>query len=267
MSISVLDYLLALVYLSVILFGAKMYSANKKNENPIYQYYVSGLIAKFIGCIAFCMIYIYYYKGGDTTLYHDYSVCLNKLFYKSPGTYFKILFGDKSPENFYEFDATTGSAGTYIGSPETYFVVRLMSVIQFFSFQNYLTSSIILAFISYLGIWKLYRLMNIFYPDLYEQFKYSILYFPSPLFWGSFTFTAVCWFTFAFYKIFIAKEKILVNAFAIIITGYIMIRIKPYILIAILPGVFVWLNFQYLKGIKNWLIKLRFHMNLKLDLL
>lgn len=262
MKIEILDFLLALIYILMFCIGGFLYQQKMRKTNPIYRYYMGGMLAKFIGGLTFSLLYAFYYNGGDTTLYSNDSISLNNLFFKSANAYYHILIGDIQPTYLAEFDANTGAAGTYVKNYETYFVVRITSVLQFFAFRNYLTCTVILSFLSYIGIWKLFKLLCSFYTTIQHRLAIAILYIPSPLFWGSgilkdtYTFAATCWLTYAFYMAFIAKKKIGVNTLAFILCSLIIINIKPYIFIALIPGLVFWLNQHYITNFKYKILKI-----------
>ena len=71
----------------------------------------------------------------------------------------------------------------------------------------------------------------------------------------SFVLGACCWATYNFFKIFIARKKILINIFFLIINFALLINIKSYVAISLLPGFILWLYSNYLKQIRNKIIK------------
>jgi hypothetical protein len=97
---------------------------------------------------------------------------------------------------------------------------------------------------------------------MHKQFYYSILLVPSVLFWGSgilkdtYTLMGACWFTYSFYKVFVKPDKVTTNVIMMIIMAYIMIKIKPYIFIALMPGTLLWFAFERVKRVENWLLKI-----------
>ena len=51
--------------------------------------------ARFGGLI-FALIYMYYYKFGDTFLYHEGATILSQTLIESPGDYFRLLFSENA---------------------------------------------------------------------------------------------------------------------------------------------------------------------------
>jgi hypothetical protein len=73
------------------------------------------------------------------------------------------------------------------------------------------------------------------------------LFIPSVFFWGSgllkdtFTLGALGFFFAGLYHIFVKKNRVGLNFMAVIISGYVIAAIKPYILVGLLPAMILWL--------------------------
>ncbi|MEI6522867.1 MAG: hypothetical protein WCO37_05165 [Bacteroidota bacterium] len=216
-----------------------------------------------IGSIVFCLVYVLYYNGGDTNAYHEAAISLKKLSYYHTDIFFKILTGNYTWEYIGYFDYRTGYP-QYWKDPQAFMVVRLTSIIEFISFNSYITTSVILSALSFSGIWKLYKLFCEYYPQLTEKFIYTTIFIPSLIFWGSgilkdtFTLTGACWFTFHLHKAFIQRESIFKNTLIALIAGYFVLKIKPYIVLSLVPGALLWFAFTKLKNVNNSLARFVF---------
>jgi len=117
------------------------------------------------------------------------------------------------------------------------------------------------AFVSYAGVWRLFLVFNEIYPNMEKKFAIAILYMPSLIFWGSgilkdtITFSAACFFTYGIYNTFIKKHKRLTNVFVLILASSVLITVKPYIFVALLPGAAIWVSFNRIKSVKNGFIR------------
>jgi hypothetical protein len=115
---------------------------------------------------------------------------------------------------------------------------------------------------SYIGIWKFYRLLNILYPGNEKGLAYIVIFLPSIAFWGSgimkdsFTVSSACWITYNFYMVLISRKKVIINSIFLVINLFIIINMKPYVVLSLLPGIALWLNSAYLKKIKNVFLKI-----------
>ena len=262
LGITILEVAILPIYLGLIYFIAFAIKSKNIKINPAYEYFTKGLLVKVLGGIAVCLIYTYYYKGGDTVNFFKGCKAMNGLMYYNFDVFLDVLFGDLSWTNYSNFTYDTGYPPTYMyKDPHTFAVIRYTTPIMLLCFNSFIITTVILACISYIGIWKFYTMMTRIYPDLRKQLAIAILFMPSVVFWGSgilkdtYTFSAACWFTYCFFMVFIAKEKILINLILIFVLSILILNIKPYILIALLPGVLTWYAYSYLVKIKSTFLK------------
>ncbi len=246
------------IYLIVIIFIARIIKANTISKKPYYKYFTLGLYAKIIGSISFCLIFTYYYKGGDTISYYESARAMSNLLNENPGDFLKMFFSGTSSQNLNYFSLKTGYPWGYIFfEPHTNFLIKLFTPILFISFNSYVLSSILIAVISYTGIWKMYMLLVEFYPKYEKEIAIGFLFVPTVIFWGSgmlkdtVTLSAVCWMIVSIDKVFIRRRKFLKNSFALILSSIVLINIKPYILMNALPGLFIWIFYQRIQKFRN----------------
>ncbi len=256
------EWLMLGLYLLVILaisFGIQYF---KIGREPIYRYYFGGLAAKLGSSIIFCIIYIYYYHGGDTVSYYETSRAMTNLLYTRPDDFFMMLFSKGSMTSYMLFDESTGFPWPYMFfDDKTCFVAKLLVPVLMISFKSYLVSSVVLAWISYTGVWQLFKMFVRYFPTAEKRMAIAALYVPSALFWGSgilkdtFTLAATCWFIVSFNYFFIEK-KVRIRAFVmLILSSFVLLSIKPYILIALLPGGIVWIFYSRILNIRMALLR------------
>lgn len=260
---SYLESLEPLEVMAYIFFGifVIIYAFRVKSKNialhPEYKYYVPGILTKLIGAGFFCFIYTYYYKGGDTVVYWESARAFSNLLWQDPVAFAKVYFGSNSPENFYCFNSKTGYPWLYMyNDTRTLLVIKLTTPLVLVATNSFLLSTFLLSVISFSGLWRLYRVFCRYYPDLHWELAVSILFLPSVIFWGSgilkdtITLSATGWFISSFYFLFIVKEKRGKNAIFIIIAFYIILSIKPYILLALVPGLIIWYFYGSISSIQ-----------------
>ncbi len=258
--LTIWDYFLPPLYLLIIFAFGYFYKQIKIGKNPEYKYFLSGLMLKIFGGVGFAAIYLFYYQGGDTTLYFESTKSLLNLAEISPLKFLSILSGNLSNENAGLFGPQIGY-NYYYRDFQSYSVVRFSAIFVFLGAKSYITSTILIASFTYLGLWRLFRM-------LYDQFKesrkstaFAILFIPSTLFWGSgvlkdsYTLMAACLMVVSLYKIFVYRQKINLNIFWLIVSFYILVSLKPYIFFAIMAAFIVAMSHQYIKAIKNKVVK------------
>ena len=258
------DFVLGPIYFGII-FLIALYIRNKNILiYPEFRYFTWGLVLKFIGALAFCMMYVYYYKGGDTTSYYKGAVAIANLSTHNFAAFWDILINNNlSLENLYSFNQDTGIPPRYMWrDPQTFAVCRYTALFALIGFRSFLVMSMLTACLSFIGLWKLYKLFNILYPGHAKGFAWTILFIPSMLFWGSgimkdtYVLGAVCWVTYNFYMVFIIRKKLYINIPFLALNIAIIISLKPYVLLSLFPGMLFWLYFGYMKKITNPLMKI-----------
>lgn len=256
---TVVDFLYSPLLIIIFLLVAYLHQKKKIDENPVYKYYLGGLALKLLCGIIFMLIFSEYYGYGDTCDYIYGSISMSKLMIKHPGQYFLTLFGQVDYRMSYSFfDFETNYPQHFMWrDPNTRFVINITSLFNTLGFRAFMPTTIIVSAFSYLGVWKLYLFFTDFFPKLNKQMAIAVLFLPSVLFWGSgvmkdtYTFAASAWFVYNIYMIFFKKEKIPINILLCLVNVLIIISIKPYIFVALLPGIVTWALFKRIKDLKN----------------
>jgi hypothetical protein len=256
------DYVIILVYLLIMFFVATNIKNRHIDTNPVYRFYVWGLFASVFGALAMGLIYtLYYQEGGDTIGYYRSSEALVNLLFRDPGAYIKILLGDESREAYSAFSKETGYPW-YWGKSSSFFVVRVTSIFTLLGFKNYFTASILFAWFFYGGSWKLFLLATQLYPRYSNSLAFGILFFPSVLFWGSgiskdtITLAATGWFVYSVYMATVEKRNIIKNLIVVALAIYLIIYVKPYVFVAIIPAFFIFLAWRSIKTIENPILRI-----------
>lgn len=256
------EYAVGFVYLIIMY----VYFARQKNmrikESPEYRHFIWGLFAKVFGGVAFSMIYFYYYAGGDTIMYFYSAVSLSKMAATDPMTYLEVVTGPNSMENLSKFNDTIGYPFGYVYfDPRSYFLIRIISPIVYLTFNSYLITTLVLASISYVGVWRCFRTFISYYPTLTNKFAIAFLYMPSVVFWGSaimkdtMTFSATCWWMHCVDEVFFKRRRVVFNVLCLAVSATIMLGMKPYIFMAVFPVSIVWLLYSRVARIRSALVR------------
>jgi len=256
------DALFAVFLMIFIYFISKGIQRKHIENEPHYRYYLKGLYVKLIGSACVCLIYVYYYQGGDTMGYYFDSTRLVNLFLVDPYDAIRITLGISSTEANEIFWFKNNDWLIYLGDHNSFFVVRLTWVLCLLSFKSFIGQAMLLAWLSYFPLWRLYETLIYEFPKLTKQFAFAIFFVPSVFFWGSgllkdtITFSAVALFTSSLHQIIVRKKKIASNFIYLIIASILMIKIKSYIFFALLPGSLLWFAGVNLYKVKNKLVRL-----------
>jgi hypothetical protein len=259
--LSIFDILLTPLYiLGAYAYG---YYISKKHirTKPEYAYFTKGLMVRVFGAIALGLIYFFYYGGGDTTNYFQTSSAYAHLMFNDLDDFWIGWLGD-AKGHFFNFNEETGYPVYSPRDNNSFFVVKLLIPIVTIGLHSYFSTAVLVACITYGGLWRLYQTFLQEFPDLKREFAIACLFIPSCVFWGSglmkdsFTLSAVGWFTYSFYHFFIKKERKLSFALYLFIASFIILAIKPYIFFALLPGSILWLSNNLVKKIKHSFIRM-----------
>jgi hypothetical protein len=258
--LSFIDLIVPPVYFIIFYFLA-INTRNKNIEtNPSYRYYLPGLMVKLFGSIAICLVYVFYYQGGDTTSYYSDCATISKAFLKYPFQMLRLTVADLDIQVWYAFDHDTGWP-TYTYDKHAFWVDRLCWPLCFVSFRSFIATTMLLSQICYKAIWRMYQTLIYEFPTLQRQMAIAMFFIPSVFFWGSgilkdsITFAAVSLYVSSFHMIMKLRKQIFRNIIYIIIASFLLIQIKPYIFFALLPGTVLWFAGFFLASLENKLIK------------
>lgn len=250
-------------YLLIIYIIANRYKQKKIEQNPVYKFYVWGLFAKIVGGIGVVVVYMYYWSGGDTTAYYESSAAMKNLLISSPMDWFVNEFGKDTPEHYSLFSLATGYPLDYMYyDPKTYMVIRLVNPLMLLTFNSFLLTTIILDWITYTGMWRLFIVFSNHYPNRSNLFALAILFFPSVLFWGSgilkdsITLSCTGWVVYCIYKVFVVKQRNPIYLIMLISFLLVILFIKPYIILALFPGTLMWIFSNRIAAIQNVAFKI-----------
>ncbi len=259
-----LDIVLVPIYLVIILLVCFRIKSKNIAQFPEYKYFIKGIAFKLLGVSAFVSIYLFYYGGGDTVSYFFGARAVGNLILQDFEKGIAVLFNTTSDYNDWaSFNKNTRFPAYYMWrDSSTFSVSRYSALFYLIGAKSFIITSFIVCCFSYIGLWKFYRLLNILYPGYEKGLAYIILFLPSIAFWGSgimkdsYTVSSACWITYNFYMVLITRKNVLINAFFLLINLFIIINMKPYVILSLLPGIILWLNSAYLKKIKNFFLKL-----------
>jgi hypothetical protein len=235
----------------------------KINKHSYYKFYKKGLTLKILGATAFCLIYALYYNGGDTVNYFKGVNAMFEVFKNNPIKYFQLFLHENDAfarNTFYEVNCRI--PGYMFRDPRTYTVIKISSLFSIPALGGFLPTTILLAAFIYRWVWKLFSFMMERYPEKEIAIKTAILYLPSTIFWGSgimkdtFAFGATCYAVYGLNHFFIKKVRTLTVILQLVLSFYLIITVKAYIMFALLPGLLIFANFERLKMVKSTFVKI-----------
>ena len=258
-----IDLIVPPIFFIIIYFISNNIKNRNIEANPSYRYYIPGLMVKLIGSVSICLVYVFYYKGGDTTTYYHDCAAISKAFLKFPFQMLRLTFSNLDMQIWYSFDNDT-EWPSYAYDEHAFWVDRLCWPLCFVSFRSYIATTMLLSFICYQVIWRLYQTLVYEFPTLQKQMAIAMFFIPSVVFWGSgilkdsITLAAVALFVSSVHKIIKLRSQIFKNIILGIIASFLLLKIKPYIFFALLPGTIIWFAGLNLSKVENKLLKASF---------
>ncbi len=261
------DLILTPIYLIILTAIAKRQRDKRYPEgHPLRRYYLPGLYVKFFGAIFIALIYQYYYGGGDTYNFFHHSRVINSAFSDSFSTWWKLILRSSVETNPELYDYRIRMF--WYNDPASYLVSVIGAVFGLLNSTSYIPIALLFAFFSYTGIWAMYRTFTTLYPSLHKQLAVAFLFIPSIFVWGSAIFKdTVCmfglgWLTYTVFRIFINKDFSVKNVFLLVLSFYLLYKVKIYILMAFLPALAIWLLTTYSSRIASnalrWVVRFAF---------
>jgi hypothetical protein len=262
MHLSIYDIVLAPFFIGLVILFAYHYKRKKEQVDPLYRFFHWAIAVKLLAVTCFSIIYMTFY-AGDTAAYFDGAAAMTNLLFSDPGGFLNLMLEGNKPEYYIFFTPETGYPEYYMFvNSQTFFVIRFFTPFAILGGKSYLMASLMVSLLSFVGMWKFYKLLCELYPGLYKYFFVSIHIIPSVIFWGSgilkdtITLSATAWITYSIFQVFFMRKKIIVNVVAIIILSYLIINVKPYIFVSLIPGLLIWVFFNQVQKIKNKLIRM-----------
>ena len=209
-----------------------------------------ALFIKALMGLFFSYIYIYSMKNSsepsDAMRFLDESNQLYSVFFKSKSDFFALLTGvGDNARMIHEYmnKAFIWDAGNFTLINDSRNTIRINCLFRFISFGDQFVNILLMCFLSLIGIQQLYISIQPLSKLQPKILFYSLLLFPSLLFWSSsnlkepLLILGIGLFARALLKKDPLIQRILIGSLASIL----LILFKPYILLCLLPGILFYL--------------------------
>ncbi len=199
---------------------------------------MAGIFYGWIGIYYGQFAYMY-----DTWGYHYSSVSEYKMLFDDPNSYFTNLF-QSGYENKYGgfFD----SSNSWWNDLKSNMFVKILSILNVFSFGNYYINVIFYSFITFLGPVAIYRVFSDVFPGKIIQVLLATFLIPSFAYWTSgihkdgLVFMAIAIIAYHFY--FSIKETRFApkRIFPVLLSLLIIISFRNFLLVLLIPALAAW---------------------------
>lgn len=251
-----IDFFVTPLYVVMLYLFAAIYKSANKKDFLIQRYFLSSYFLRIVGGIAFGCVYFFYYGGGDTFNYHWDSMIFSSAIKNDPGIAYTLYFEPIDVNN----PETTRYVAQLIfkTDPAAHFMARLAGVINLFTFDSFLSTTILFSLIGFWGSWKLFLTLCRMFPSLHKELSYGCLYLPSILFWTSgimkdtLCTAALCFLFSALIEMVLNGRWTIKVIGTIVFTVFVLQILKVYILLCFIPTISI-----YLFSILNQKIKMK----------
>lgn len=227
-------------------------------DATMQKHFLRGLFLKLVGSIFVYIVYFFIYRGGDSATYYNNALLLNEALYNDIFIAIKLYYKDPK---VYDFDTYLWFRSLNAEDTSSYFLVKVTSIFSIFCFYSYLGIAYLLSVLSFVGIWRMFKMFTTIYPQHIDKLALSFLYIPSVFFWGSgllkdtITIGFLGFLVSSIYYIAITRKDIVWNIFLIILSVYMIGVLKGYILMAMIPAIILWIFITYRSKIKSKITK------------
>ena len=244
-----MSYFLLLVYILIIcliIYKSKFF---KSESLPKYSPIIIFLL-KFIAGIGVYIIYAFYYGdrySSDIFKYFDDGIIIHSSIYENPIDYLRMItgIGGDSPhlDQYYKTCYFWIKPFNYGLFNDNLTVIRFNAIVRLFSMGNIHIHTLIMSFLSFIGLWSIFRLFENKFHKQKWLLVLVIFFIPSVYFWTSGILKEGI-LIFAFGLLLHSFNKLITEKFSLIIilglviSIYILLISKFYVLIAALPGLF-----------------------------
>ena len=232
----------------------------RRSSDSTYRFFFKGLLIKMAGTVGFCLLYLFYFEGGDTFDYHQNGVALVNLFFNDFSAWTEVMLSSQ-PENYYYFNADTGYPNLrHFLDPETFNVSRILFFFELITFKSFIGASVLLSAICYLALFSLYQVFYQISKVDKAYLFYATTCVPSVLFWSGGmlkdTITLFCSIitVVLIYKILHDRVR-LMRILGVLLALFTIIKVKPYLIVGMLPAVILWIMLRNIMAVRSAFIR------------
>lgn len=255
MFFSAIDVILFFFWLVVLLFIIKAHSFFRIPE--LGKRFLSGVfVLKVAAGTVLAALYTYYYTDRSTAdiyKYFDDSKYMTAALWSQPGDFFRMLLGfdnDNEYFNTHYYNQMNNWFRSYESNlyNDSHTIIRINAVMRIFSLGSYPVHTLFACFFSLAGLVGIYKAFVSFFKGKEQWLAIVVFLIPSVLFWGSGVLKEaflLCGLGLFFYSLMqiLQTEMRLKNALFLVAGFVLLLYLKVYVLMALLPGLvaFIWI--------------------------
>jgi hypothetical protein len=233
-----------------------------------------GFWSKILGSIFVSCIYEFYYRGGDVEGYYTGATGIYNAFFTNLVDFYGLITFDPEAymQNFSTYKRFKADSSTYQLSQYIYTrhwlnlpeltTIKVFGIAALLTMRHYTTMAIIASMASFVATWKLFLLFSNIYKDIQRNLAIACFFIPTAIVWGSgllkdpITYSSLVFLVVFAYEFIVQKKWSFLRLFAIVMSIYFILAIKPYILICAVPALALFATVYYINAVENKLVKI-----------
>jgi hypothetical protein len=247
----------------LILFAFMYGKTNAYKDEKLTRLFMKAFYFKIFCCIAFTCIMEFYYKAGDTEMYYMATQDLQKALLDGEISPLKLLAQFKVVNlrdplaTYFMLDREFYPVYEFMGSESNFFVPKFALPFSLIFFKSYLCITFCFGFFALGGAIRLFKTFYHYFPKYRRELGFAILFLPSVAYWSSgllkdsICFGSVGYLMYAVLNIFILRRNYFWSIFWLLLAGVLLFYIKIYILLALAPGIVLWLFAEFNKLVED----------------
>ncbi len=180
------------------------------------------------------LMYQYYYGYGDTFGYFYCGRKICEALWEAPLVGMELLL---QPPESYSSLAISYADHPHFSSRDSRFMAQVVGLLSVVTFKSYLTVSLLLSYLSFVGCWKIFRVFQQLYPGLHRPLALAVLFVPSVFFWGvglmkeSLVLFGLGLLVDGLFSIFVLPRRRFRHFSYLLVGAIVLFKIKPYLLV------------------------------------
>jgi len=254
---------LVLAFLYFFLFSFILYKNKAFNDAFVSHKQLVFLFAlKSIGLVFYILVFAVdssknLFNSDTQSIMHDANIIYSAL-KQNPIDYFKILFGlhsELQTAALYKSYFSLMDKWTVIGNNDFLLndsrgVTRMNAFLMLFTFGKYEAQAMFMVLLSFIGEWLLYRSFKAYFKGKEFLLLLILLFIPSVYFWTSgvlkesIVVFLLGTFVYSAFKLLLKKERKLKYILIFIVSVFLFVFIKPYVLLIVVFPVLIFIVVQ-----------------------
>lgn len=243
----ILDFLLSILYVGFPFLWVLYVRSYRITNSEDKFFYLFGFLLKIFGAVVAGIIYVYYYKGGDTIEYFNAGKALLDFLFEHPDQLVDV-FMSRDLRNYSHYSYLTfDKVHPYWGTGTTFIISKIAMITNFFTFNSFFLTSILCSYFSFYVSWQFYSFITHISDINKKWIGFAIFFVPSVVFWGSglfkdtFTLCGLYLFIIAMVQLFAYNRFRWKYILFLVLGYYLLYNIRTFYIMIATPFIFLWI--------------------------